>query len=1181
MQALLSNLVANSFIPHGHCYLWQPELVSLHVVSDTLTALAYYSIPATLIYVVQKRRDLPFNWIFIMFAGFIVFCGTSHLMEVWTLWYPTYWVSGIVKAITAVISVVTAFQLVPLLPKVLSLPSLEALNRSLQREIADRTQAEAQLSDVKNQLAKQLADMTQLHFLGSRLSTTLELEPLLDEMVAAVTSLLGSNQGVLMLYARDSDDLYPVASVGFTPEYLQGVGRIKRGVGACGTVLERRHPVVIEDVKTDPIFAPYCQFASLGGYRAVYSIPLFNAHGEIIGTLATYFPEPHSPCDRDRHVVELYARQGGWAIENANLYQTVATARAEAEMAAIALAESEAQYRVVEESIPFGVWMCNPEGQNRYISQSFLDLLGMTLEESQQQGWLNRLAPEDVEPTLQQWQHCLKTGEVWNWEYQILGSDGNPYTILSQGRPVRNDKGAVVSWAGINLDITDRKQIEQERLQLLQDLATHQKLLEAVLQQMPAGVMVAEAQTGRILLMNEQIEQILSGTQRSFGPGKGRKDPSGKSALPHQISYPDGRPYSEKELPLMRAIKTGEVIINEEVLIRRPDGSTCAVFANAAPIRDPAGSIVAGVVTFYDISDRKRVEAERERLVQQERELRQQAEGTTVRLARLQYVTAALSEALTATEIAEAIVTSGLGALGATVGLVCLLTEEGNEFESIGIVGYPEEYRQEWQRFPITAQVPIADAVRDRKPIWLETPSEHETLYPDYSAITAANGKAALVALPMIWGDRVIGAIGLGFPGDRHFNEEDRAFMLALTDQCAQALERSRLFEAERAARAEAEAANRLKDEFLAVLSHELRTPLNPILGWAQLLQMREYDSATHNRALQTIERNAKLQAQLIEDLLDVSRILQGKLNLTVVDVDLGEIARQAIETVRLAAAAKSIVIHPELECSGVMVWGDANRLQQVLWNLLSNAVKFTPKSGQVTIRVDSHGNEARIQVTDTGIGIEPEFLPHVFERFRQGDSTTTRRFGGLGLGLAIVRHLLELHGGRIFATSEGLGLGCCFTAILPLAKWTPPGEIGSPAAETPLTLTQVNILVVDDEVDTLDVIRFTLENYGAQVQAVTSATAALEALRSSKPDILISDIGMPEMDGYGLISAVRSLSPDAGGDLPAIALTAYAAPTDRDRILEAGFGQQISKPIEPEELVRAIIRELRVNRNI
>ena len=420
--------------------------------------------------------------------------------------------------------------------------------------------------------------------------------------------------------------------------------------------------------------------------------------------------------------------------------------------------------------------------------------------------------------------------------------------------------------------------------------------------------------------------------------------------------------------------------------------------------------------------------------------------------------------------------------------------------------------------------------------------------------------------------------------------------------------ERKALLAREQAARAEAEAANRMKDEFLATLSHELRTPLNALLGWATLLRNRKFNEATTARALETIERNAKAQSQMIEDLLDVSRIISGKLRLQFRPVDLVLVIEAAIDAVRLAADAKDIELKTVYEPSEVrtqgkeaLVMGDSNRLQQVVWNLLSNAIKFTPAGGRVEVRLSVVSDEsqrtpggtpgtinyAQIQVSDTGQGISADFLPYLFDRFRQADSTITRSHGGLGLGLSIVRQLVELHGGTVCADSPGVGQGATFTVHLPLlekvrseqvrrsqlrAGFPAPSQTGVEELEdsSPITLKGLQVLVVEDEADTREMLMMALEQYGAKVTAVASAAEARSAMALAQPDVLVSDIGMPEEDGYALIRQLR----EQGKKMPAIALTAYARESDCAEALAAGFQQHVSKPIEPAELA-AVVAQL------
>ncbi len=709
MSDIISELWTNfftsgSFIPHGHCYLWQTNLVWLHILSDSLIALAYYSIPATLFYFVRKRQDLPFDWIFLLFSAFIVACGTTHLIEIWTLWHPTYWLSGFVKAITAIISVITAVQLVSLVPQALALPSpaqLEQTNQELQIQIAERLEIEEELRKYQNHL---------------------------EEMVAVRTNEITN-----------------------TNEQLQQ------------EILERQR------------------------------------------------------------ILEI-------------------------------LRQSEERYRYLAEAIPQLVWTTDANGECDFFNQNWCDYTGLTLEQSLGYGWLAALHPDDVQSADEIWSNAVKNRTIYNNEYRFKRAfDGSYRWQLARGLPLKDEQGFVVKWFGTCTDIHEQKQILEERAHLL------------------------------------ELEQV---------------------------------------------------------------------------------------------------------------------------------------------------------------------------------------------------------------------------------------------------------------------------------------------------ARAKAETANRIKDEFLAVLSHELRTPLNAILGWSKLLQTRALDQAKTSEALATIERNATLQVQLIEDLLDISRILQGKLTLNITKINLGSTVLSALETMHLAAETKLIEVNTAFTPDVRQVMGDSTRLQQVVWNLVSNAIKFTPKGGKVEVRLEQVDDYAQIIISDTGKGISAEFLPYVFDYFRQADSTSTRSFGGLGLGLAIVRNIIEMHGGIVKAESEGEGKGAIFTVSLPLLPDESPSltdEQNYPAflATNSLLLTGLRVLVVEDDDDSRDFITFVLEQDGAFVIAVSSAFEALQTLAEVKLDVLVSDIGMPDMDGYMLIHQVRTWTAEQGGEIPAIALTAFARNDDQQEALKAGFQLHLSKPLNPEELIAAIVQLL------
>jgi signal transduction histidine kinase/ActR/RegA family two-component response regulator len=452
------------------------------------------------------------------------------------------------------------------------------------------------------------------------------------------------------------------------------------------------------------------------------------------------------------------------------------------------------------------------------------------------------------------------------------------------------------------------------------------------------------------------------------------------------------------------------------------------------------------------------------------------------------------------------------------------------------------------------------------------------------------------LAIPVVGrAGEVIGGLFFGHRLPDVFSERSERLIVGIAAQAAIAIdnarlfeqarraadERSQLLEAERSARAEVERIGLIKDEFLATLSHELRTPLNAVLGWAELLLSRVSgtDSDTHH-GLEVIARNARAQAQLIEDLLDMNRIVSGKIRLDVQRIELLPIIEAALDSVAPSALAKSITLRKTVDPKASPVLGDPNRLQQVVWNLLTNAVKFTPKGGKIDLIVQRVNSHIEIIVHDSGIGISLEFLPHLFERFRQADSSMTRKYGGLGLGLSIVKQLIELHGGSVRAQSSGEGHGSTFTIALPVravrqhaaAPREHPTTGTMPALRTPVvSLAGIRVLVVDDEADARDLLQSVLTEANAEVLTAESADAALALVKAQRPDLIVSDIGMPVRDGYDFIRDVRGLSASGGGRIPAIALTAFARSEDRTRAMLAGYQVHVSKPIEPQELVATV----------
>ncbi|MBN3942602.1 AAA family ATPase [Nostoc sp. NMS9] len=902
-------------------------------------------------------------------------------------------------------------------------------------------------------------------------------------------------------------------------------------------------------------------------------------------------------------VLEILTVQIAISLENARLFQ--------------GLENSQEKLNLALKSAQIGVWSWDIANDRFDWDEQIYQLFGLTPETfaGTSEAILVRLHPDDRALLVQSLSRAINEGVEHDLEYRIIQDDGSIGYLACRGKAFFNEAGKATHMSGVVLDITHRKQSEAERIQLIQEQTARQ---EAEADQQRAAFL---AQISAILASSLDYERTLTSVANLAVPYFADwcsvdllqdNQSINRVAVTHRDlekvklgwelhqRYPRGLDAAEG---VPKVVRTGVAEMVAEI-------SDAAL---AAAIKDPehlqilrelglkscivvplmARGRIFGAISFVtaeserrystadlslakDVAHRGAIAIDNARLYQEAQQAQTTAERALERIARLQSITAALSESLTPAQVSEVIVEQSMAALGASSALVALVNDSKTELEIVRAVGYKQDLIDAWRIFAIDSPSPLAEAVRTGKPIWAQATENRVAHYPHLAEIYAQYDFNAWISIPLMVEGWAVGGISLGFTQPQQLSGEDQAFILAVAQQCAQAIARAHLYEAEQMARSAAESANRIKDEFLAVLSHELRTPLNPILGWTKLMRTRKLDQATSDRALETIERNAKLQTQLIEDLLDVSRILQGKLNLNFYRINLVSVIEVAIETVRLSAEAKSIQIQTILESGVGEVLGDANRLQQVIWNILSNAIKFTPIGGQVKIKLEQVGSQVQICVTDTGKGIAPEFLPYVFDYFRQADGATTRKFGGLGLGLAIVRHLVELHGGTVQAESLGEGQGASFTVRLPYLQDENKGikdakDNYSLVAAQSSPLSGLEILVVDDDADMQEFLPFMLEQYGATVTVVASAIEALTALSQSQPNLIISDIGMPEMDGYMLMRQIRSLEPEQGGTIPAIALTAYAGEMDRQQAIAVGFQQHISKPVDPEELVKAI----------
>jgi PAS domain S-box-containing protein len=607
-----------------------------------------------------------------------------------------------------------------------------------------------------------------------------------------------------------------------------------------------------------------------------------------------------------------------------------------------------------------------------------------------------------------------------------------------------------------------------------------------------------------------------------------------------------------------------------EYRLRRKDGQYRWYLARATAIRNKQGRIVKWIGTSTDIHDRKEAEAEREELLAREREARAEAEHSAESIRRLQAVTDSALLRLSPDDLLREMLARIRELLATDSAAILLLTEDGQSLSVRATIGLKEA--------PTDLRIPVGQGVAgsiaaSRAPLVVEDISAVEVINP-----VLRRNAHSLIGAPLIVEGRLIGVIHADATRPRRFTEDDVRLLQLAADRVALAIEHARLYEVEQQARRQAEEANRMKDEFLALVSHELRSPLNAILGYAALLRYGRLDAQKVKHAADVIERSGKSQAQLIDDLLDTARIISGKLRLEVGPVDLVSVIGQAVQTIHPAADAKGISIETNLPSEIGQITGDPTRLQQVVWNLLSNAVKFTSQGGRVEARLERVDPHICITVSDTGKGISPDFLPYVFDRFRQADASSARRYGGLGLGLSLVKYLVELHGGTVEAASAGEGQGAIFMVTLPVrAVATPLGEAGVAPATVKRSgeLAGVRALVVDDENDARELIETALTQYGADVVSVSSAAEAYALITATPPqmwpDVMVTDIGMPGEDGYSLIRRVREWEREQGAYIPAVALTAYGRSEDRMRALRAGFQMHVSKPVEPAELVVVI----------
>jgi PAS domain S-box-containing protein len=867
------------------------------------------------------------------------------------------------------------------------------------------------------------------------------------------------------------------------------------------------------------------------------------------------------------------------------------------------------------------MWTSGPHLDRSWFNERWLSFVGLPVERLTGDGWLDSVHPDDVAMVTRRFEAGHPRHEPFELEYRLRRQDGQYRFVIDQARPVI-EGGTLRGYVGTATDVTDQKTAAAAQSYLgaileSADEAIISKNLDGVIQWSNAaaervfGYTASEmvGQSVRMLIpleRQQEEEEILARLRRgqpidhfetvrvtkdgrridvslTISPVRDRsgaiigaskivrditserrgsaaqaflaaivsssddaiiaKDLNGiiqscnaaaeqlfgytaKELVgrPVRILIPADRQVEEDEI--LARIRSGERVDHFETVRLRKDGTPIDMSLTISPIRDAAGTVIGVSKIARDITAQKRAAEEYE------------ASQSWFRV-----TLASIGDAVIATDVRGGVV------------FMNPVAEYLTGWRSDAAVG--RDCRDIFR---------VRDAPAD--PVGQVLADARSTGVAAQGMLVGRDGTLRPIdesGAPIRTRDGQVIGVVLVF---RDISERRRVEL----ERQASAAERDRLLDAERAARAEAERASRVKDEFVAMVSHELRTPLNAILGWTQLMMRGRHDAAVVERGLDIVARNTRLQAQLISDLLDISKIISGKLPLDIQSVDLGQLMAEAVETVRQEAQAKGITIDEHLEARIGAVAGDSARLQQVLWNLLTNAVKFTPAGGHIDVTLRARSEGAEITVSDNGAGIRADVLPHIFDRFHQADRSITRRFGGLGLGLSIVKHIVEMHGGSVLAQSPGEGHGATFTIVLPAS--TPPPETAS-AAPPPdvdaVSLTGMQILVVEDEPDTRDFVRHLLEAQGATVRTAASAGEALDAFRSEPPDILISDIGLPDVDGFALVHRIRHDPSLHGGRTPAIAMTAYARAEDRTRALRAGYQAHLAKPVESGELLACI----------
>ena len=815
-----------------------------------------------------------------------------------------------------------------------------------------------------------------------------------------------------------------------------------------------------------------------------------------------------------------------------------------------ALRASEERFRTLITTTSVAVWNASASGEIVGECHGWEEMTGQNPDEYRGWGWTDVLHPDDRPRVLEVYERCLHDRVPIHGEYRSRRRDGSYGYVRSHLAPVFNPDGRVREWIGMIVDIDHERRAEEAQHEIEEEFRANFELAGI-------GQVQTDPKTGRYLRVNKKFCEMV---------GYSADELVTMTFL--DLTHPEGR--ADGQAFLLDLLRGEANKISTDKRYVRKDGSIFWGLVTSTLIRDAHGHPLRTITMIEDVTERRQSEAVSQC---QKRALEMVAQGRPLEEV-LDFIILAVEKEATVD----------------LHGFVLILGEDGKSVSHCAAPSLPESYRNAIALGPASFQdAPRFLAMSEKQPVIVRDLANAPE-WADAAALLAAYSVRSIWEMPIIASDQgVLGRFCLHSRQPRAPGATEQTLMenvahtIALVIERKEAeAERERLLRLEQAAREQAEAANRVKDEFLAVVSHELRAPLNAINGWAYMLLGRKMDEESRARALQSIQRQVQTQCQLIDDLLDVARIASGKLRLELQEVEPSKVIAAALDVVRPAADAKQIDLLADLDHDVGTVSADPARLQQVIWNLLSNAIKFTPEGGHVEIRSRCVGSDIEIIVADTGKGISQDFLPYVFERFRQDDVSSTRTYGGLGLGLAIVRTLVELHGGTVFVESLGAGKGSTFTVRLPIRvvstnrekiagqKEEPESRRDSSAGEREI-LKGLRVLVVDDNAQDREVLLAELAHHGATVSASASAAGVLAELDQFQPDILVADIGMPGEDGYSLIRKIRARPLDRGGLTPAIALTAYAGDTNRKLALDAGYQKHVTKPADPTELAMAI----------